>query len=157
MNKKRISNKVERQRLVRSSDLLSGADLIALERDRQIRKEGWSIEHDDRHRRKEMAHAADSYLAAHIHPDGDGNFTGSEMLPAYNWPWAKKWWKPSDDPIRNLVKVGALIAAEIDRLQRLKIGEAPRCRHGIAFDKHCGRCYDAIHGDPFKATKPRAA
>lgn len=31
----------------------------------------------------------------------------------------EKWWKPSDDPIRNLVKVSALIAAEIDRLKRL--------------------------------------
>jgi hypothetical protein len=37
-----------------------------------------------------------------------------------DWPkeWNVDWWKPSDDPIRNLVKAGALIAAEIDRLQR---------------------------------------
>lgn len=35
-----------------------------------------------------------------------------------DWPWHSSWWKPSDDPIRNLVKAGALIAAEIDRLQR---------------------------------------
>jgi hypothetical protein len=34
------------------------------------------------------------------------------------WPWDPSWWKPSPDPIRNLVKAGALIAAEIDRLQR---------------------------------------
>jgi hypothetical protein len=36
------------------------------------------------------------------------------------WPWAEKWWKPSEDQVRNLVKAGALIAAEIDRIQRLK-------------------------------------
>lgn len=36
------------------------------------------------------------------------------------WPWDAKWWKPSDDPIKNLVKSGALIAAEIDRLQNIK-------------------------------------
>lgn len=34
------------------------------------------------------------------------------------WPWDASWWKPSPDPIANLVKAGALIAAEIDRLQR---------------------------------------
>lgn len=33
------------------------------------------------------------------------------------WPWAVRWWKPKD-PIRDLVRAGALIAAEIDRLQR---------------------------------------
>jgi hypothetical protein len=42
-----------------------------------------------------------------------------DVLPTY-WPWDKEWWKPSDDPTRNLVKAGALIAAEIDRLQRAK-------------------------------------
>lgn len=36
------------------------------------------------------------------------------------WPWDKSWWKPTpDDRIRELIKAGALIAAEIDRLQRL--------------------------------------
>lgn len=36
------------------------------------------------------------------------------------WPFNRKEWKPSSDPIRNLVKAGALIAAEIDRLHRVK-------------------------------------
>ena len=36
------------------------------------------------------------------------------------WPWHRCWWKPSDDPIRNLVKAGALLAAEIDRLQAIR-------------------------------------
>ena len=31
---------------------------------------------------------------------------------------AEEWWKPSADPVRNLEKAGALIAAEIDRLLR---------------------------------------
>lgn len=34
-----------------------------------------------------------------------------------DWPWDEEWWKPSLDPIRNLEKAGALIAAEIDRLE----------------------------------------
>lgn len=36
-----------------------------------------------------------------------------------DWPWADSWWKPSTDPVRNLVKAGALVAAEIDRYQRI--------------------------------------
>jgi hypothetical protein len=40
--------------------------------------------------------------------------------PPDDWPWDWRFWKPSVDPIRDLVKAGALIAAEIDRLQRKK-------------------------------------
>ena len=37
----------------------------------------------------------------------------------YLWPWRPSWWKPTpDDRVRELVKTGALIAAEIDRLRR---------------------------------------
>jgi hypothetical protein len=35
------------------------------------------------------------------------------------WPWSFEWWKPKDR-IRNLVRAGALIAAEIDRLQAMQ-------------------------------------
>lgn len=33
------------------------------------------------------------------------------------WPWSADWWKPSEDEFRNLEKAGALIAAEVDRLE----------------------------------------
>ena len=33
------------------------------------------------------------------------------------WPWAAEWWKPKDCR-RNLVRAGALILAEIERLDR---------------------------------------
>lgn len=35
-----------------------------------------------------------------------------------NWPWDVSWWKPTPDVEGNLVKAGALIAAELDRLAR---------------------------------------
>lgn len=42
---------------------------------------------------------------------------GDSILRA--WPWEARFWKPCpDDRARELVKAGALIAAEIDRLQR---------------------------------------
>jgi hypothetical protein len=33
------------------------------------------------------------------------------------WPWDASWWKPASNR-RNLVKAGALILAEIERLDR---------------------------------------
>ena len=95
----------------------TGIQLITAERKRQVVEERWSGEHDDKHRRKEMAKAAASYLAAHTDPDKSVR-QQSQADFCHDWPWAAKWWKPSDDPVRNLVKAGALIAAEIDRLER---------------------------------------
>ena len=103
-----------------SATLLSGAELIATERQRQMAQEGWTPEHDDRHRCFELLQAAESYVGAVSSPDVWAANHYVKPSPHWNWPWAKKWWKPSPDPIRNLVKAGALIAAEIDRLQRLK-------------------------------------
>jgi hypothetical protein len=40
----------------------------------------------------------------------------SELLEI--WPWNKSWWKPRN-AIEDLTRAGALIAAEIDRLQRI--------------------------------------
>jgi hypothetical protein len=103
---------------VRSSDLLSGVELIKRERARQMSEEGWTPKHDDTHKRGEMAFAGAAYarLSGQIAIHG----ANKEALSAepLAWPWAEKWWKPSEDQVRNLVKAGALIAAEIDRLQR---------------------------------------
>lgn len=84
-------------------------DLIAAERRRQVESEGWTPEHDDEHDTEEMAFAAACYVTA-----GEG-----EPPPAI-WPWDWKWWKPKGR-VRNLIRAGALIVAEIERLQR-KVG-----------------------------------
>jgi hypothetical protein len=39
---------------------------------------------------------------------------------SFSWPYTTKDWQPSDDPIGNLAKAGALIAAEIERLTKEK-------------------------------------
>ena len=92
----------------------SGAFKIAAERQRQIEVEGWTPEHDAEHKNGELSLAARCYAQT-----AQAQICGwSSGAPERTWPWSNKWWKPSDDPIRNLVKAGALIAAEIDRLQR---------------------------------------
>lgn len=96
---------------------MSGVELIAEERARQIAVEGYTSEHDDAHDDHELAKAAESYCMAVTTPDEEGDENGKSR-PPWDWPWDKEWWKPSQNEIRNLCKAGALIAAEIDRLQR---------------------------------------
>lgn len=93
----------------------SGIELIAAERQRQIEQEGWSASHDDAHRGGDLALAAARYALHDVKGRPEAHRTVNRA-----WPWASMWWKPNTDPVRNLVKAGALIAAEIDRLQRAK-------------------------------------
>jgi hypothetical protein len=108
-----------RERDAMQAAMAGGVGLIAAERQHQVSQEGWTPEHDDGHVRCELALAAAEYLQAGMfRPTRDRLGGASELVPSFDWPWSVRWWKPSDDPIRNLVKAGALIAAEIDRLQR---------------------------------------
>jgi len=100
----------------------TGIDLITEERLRQIFQEGWTAEHDDNHTSGELADAGIAYgRAAALQARGESIEMIRSAVPAgaIRWPWEDSWWKPSEDQITNLVKAGALIAAEIDRLQRL--------------------------------------
>lgn len=117
----------------------SGIDLITAERDRQINREGWTPEHDDEHADGELAMAASCYAAPRR------IYVQRQSVDAVHfeepWPWEHRWDKrfalgerkenPGNmlprietlteaDRIDLLVKAGALIAAEIDRLQRAK-------------------------------------
>lgn len=97
-----------------------GVAKIAAERQRQVLKEGWTPEHDDKHVDDEMALAAACYASPPGHPDGQRGYANLAVCPK-SWPWRPKWWKPS--PHRRtteLVKAGALIAAEIDRRERAR-------------------------------------
>lgn len=110
-----------------STERASGVELIAAERRRQVAEEGWTAEHDSvEHPTGELNVAACCYgWIAHIQLRPDSLSRAAQVLQhvdervsPYGWPWSREWWKPSTDPVRNLVKAGALIAAEIDRLQR---------------------------------------
>jgi hypothetical protein len=95
-------------------------DDVLAERRRQIETEGWTPEHDDQHTEGELAKAAACYAWA-----GGVVSTFREIGEWWDarvlrrlWPWDRRWWKPST-PRRDLVKAGALIIAEIERLDRL--------------------------------------
>jgi len=99
----------------------TGAELIAIERERQIKEEGWTSQHDDRMYANThcLSMAAASYaLPDHLRYDPKGS-TMPTIGNQYLWPWESKWFKPSpEDRIKELTKAGALIAAEIDLLIR---------------------------------------
>lgn len=88
----------------------TGIELIAEERQRQIEVEGWTPEHDAEHTDESIACAAACYAFPERHRPLNGR------IP-YGWKWEASWWKPSpQNRIKELAKAGALIAAEIDRL-----------------------------------------
>ena len=92
----------------------TGIELIAEERQRQIEVEGWTNEHDAAHDKGQLSILAMLYACP---------LKYRPMLSPLNWfkimGWDFKWWKPTER-IKELQKVGALAAAEIDRLQNLK-------------------------------------
>lgn len=90
-----------------------GVGLIAAERDRQVSEEGWTPEHDDTHTNGSLVLAAAWYALAEA-----VRWNPASVRPA--WPWGRTPPKRDGDRVRELVKAGALIAAEIDRLHRLR-------------------------------------
>lgn len=113
---------------MQNTNASTGVELIAQERQRQIEQEGWSLEHDQEHDDDSLARAAAIYATPTERrrmvwrnsadpgmAPGRGDYSWREPE---GWPWEREAYKPTpDDRIRELVKAGALIAAEIDRLR----------------------------------------
>lgn len=113
----------------------SGSELISIERQRQIDEEKWTSEHDDEHVDSELVLAAICYASPVQLYIEDRRCRSVQFVD----PWPDDWdsqWDPRPefddgntlpDPktysdykrINLLVKAGALIAAEIDRIYRL--------------------------------------
>lgn len=88
-----------------------GVSLIAAERARQVAVEGWTPEHDAQHVKGELSNAAAYYCA-----EGPQEWLEAVVFPI-SWicgQWAKRQGFPMPTT-RDLVKAGALIAAELDR------------------------------------------
>lgn len=87
----------------------TGAQLIADERQRQQTEEGFN--NDEQYHNNELVRAAVSYCMPQ-----------EALTESGDWPWSDDWFKSEGDTkegrIKDLTKAGALIAAEIDRLQK---------------------------------------
>ena len=113
---------------------MNGIELIKQERNRQINELNWTAEHDDKHMGGELG------LVAALYSSPSNLYIQSFEFDGYCFidPWPKTWDDKydrrqivdgirrsnflikDDERIRMLQKAGALIAAEIDRIQRLK-------------------------------------
>lgn len=105
----------------------TGVELIAEERQRQIAEEGWTENHDSKQTDNSLSMAAALY-AAPVNLYGKRKNWNGEDIFIDPWPWKTKmddvvelnaWDKRSKHSrMRRLIIAGALIAAEIDRINR---------------------------------------
>lgn len=97
---------------------LAACDVLT-ERARQIEAESCTPERDDQYTSGQLADAASTY--AWWARSWNLPYADSTQAPTM-WPWAPETWKPQ--PQRQmLIKAGALILAEIERLDRQKARE----------------------------------
>ena len=106
----------------------TGIELIADERQRQIEVKGYGEERDKIVHPTALTRAAIAYCEAanySMRKDVRADRFRNErvkMMTKSEWPFDPEYYHPSGiDTIRNLVKAGALIAAEIDKLQKENI------------------------------------
>ena len=109
--------------------MLPGIAAIHRERLRQIHNLGYNAKVDDAYVHGELASAAATYLeAARIQrmfgdqPDEEQRVAIAMQIEEAiekNWPFEREWFHLAESPAENLVKAGALQAAELDRLKRI--------------------------------------
>ena len=90
-------------------------ELIQEERQRQIDEEHFSQDSDRKHLFGELAMGAAAYALPY-----HARLFKADGTP-FCWPFGNDRWKPvPSDRKRELIKAGAMIAAEIDRLSALE-------------------------------------
>ena len=94
---------------------MTALDEIAAERRRQIEAEGFDASHDDQYPPGTLALAAAVYAL----PAAEGNSIHASGVRVWRalWPWDGSWLKRTTRR-RDLIKAGALIVAEIERIDR---------------------------------------
>lgn len=98
--------------------------LFAAERSRQIQAEGYSPDKDDGYVNGHLARAAATYALPNqqrLESPYTYHTDEGKHVPCM-WPWGAKSWKPTpNDRLREVVKAGALLLAEAERLIRANI------------------------------------
>ncbi|WP_275183563.1 hypothetical protein [Citrobacter freundii] len=100
--------------MVRQLTASSAITDIIVERLRQQSDEGWTPKNDDMYKLGTLSTAAACYATRAF------STSAYKATIPQAWPWSPHWWKPTN-PRRDLVKAGALIAAEIERIDRQSV------------------------------------
>lgn len=95
---------------------MNALELLKKERLRQITDEGWTPEHDQK-----LNYQGNLVRSAACYLDWDRQHGTDPMTMPKNWPWERRWWKPTaqngtDGMKKELIKGAALLMAEYDRL-----------------------------------------
>lgn len=106
----------QREKVDEAFAISRGSEDVVAERLRQMTDEGFSNSMDDDYRDRSLVRAACCYA---LYAADTDDFRALGRIPL-QWPWSKKWWKPTNRR-RDLVKAAALIIAEIDRIDRGEI------------------------------------
>lgn len=119
-NENLIAWRKEKADLLRLSLLSPYAQMFSDERQRQVSEEGWTPEHDDEHVNGELADAAAGYASPRklyrdplIREDGTIN-----LEVRYLYPFNNPYFRERKDRKRQLIIAGALLIAELERLER---------------------------------------
>lgn len=108
---------------------MNGIRAIESERTRQVQEEGYTPERDTKNGKWDLARAAACYAI----PPFDRNLEltdSNRTIHTQLWPWNLHYWKPVDRGqddyalarATELVKAGALIAAQLDLLESIHPG-----------------------------------
>ena len=92
-------------------------ELIKAERLRQISEGHSTACKDDDYTRGELAGAAACYTMFNTNIQNLTLRAARDKFIKDYWPWSEYWWKPTTSK-RDLIKAGALIVAELERLER---------------------------------------
>lgn len=98
---------------------MTGVELIAAERERQVSELGWTAEYDDQeHHNGDLVRVAICHAAHDVVTIFERVTTSRATI--YRSPWPMSWRDRTTEHsrIRRMVIAGALLAAEIDRIQR---------------------------------------
>lgn len=85
--------------------------VVQNERLRQISDKGYDYAHDDKFQEGQLARAAAAYALP------SSRFSEA---PSF-WPWQEHQFNPQSH-CQNLIRAGALVVAELERIERMKIG-----------------------------------
>ena len=117
---------MEEEKKFKSNPVITGVGKIAVERQRQVREKGYTVEHDAQHSVFDLLRAAGAYQEYAYHAILNEGYPDAiaqvKELAADGWPWERSSYKPGS-PEKALVKAGAMIAAALDLLEASKEAE----------------------------------